>query len=263
MAVKDQRVTHGNGHITIYRDPFKCLASATYDQELFEKISSVTWGIVRSKTGKEYVKSTKYGLLHQLVINHFYGEEVLKEAYKNDYVIDHLDNNGYNCTYENLALIPKKENSAKGLTYDIERQEATENYALNITRDIESKEFQISIAFNKPADLKINGESIPLHILYLRYGIDFKTAFIDARSIINDLNSRSVINFANLRNTGIDYRKAECIYATKEEIEAGMIIRDGKVAFIQGSPNFMCVKAAHNANLHNDKNDEVTGNETR
>ena len=113
MTANDQKVTHDEERITIGRPTFKCIAFVTYSEELFKQISSVTWFVVRSKTGKEYLKSGRYGLLHQLVINYFYGADVLKEAYANDYVIDHLDNNGYDCTYENLAF--KERKYSKGL----------------------------------------------------------------------------------------------------------------------------------------------------
>lgn len=62
-----------------------------------------------------YLKSSKYGLLHQLVIKHFYGPDILKAAYKSKYIIEYIDNNGYECTYKNLALVPKKLNTSKGL----------------------------------------------------------------------------------------------------------------------------------------------------
>ncbi|HOV28305.1 MAG TPA: HNH endonuclease [Pseudobacteroides sp.] len=250
MPAKDQKVTHDNETITISRPCFKSLAFASYTKELFEMISSVTWSVSRSKTGKEYIKSSKYGLLHQLVIAYFYGEDVLKEAYDDDYVIDHLDNNGYDCVYENLALIPKKENSAKGLTYDIERKDSIDNISINITRDFDTKEFQISVMFNKPYNIILNSDSIPIMKLYLRYGVDFKTAFIDARSILNDLNTSKMINLQNLRSSGFDYRKAEIMFAKHEEIESGFIVKDGQVYIVQGSPKARLIKGKHNRDIH-------------
>lgn len=249
------QVTYDNEKITISRPCFKCVAFATYTEELYEKISSVTWTVKRSDTDKEYLKSTKFGLLHQLVIEHFYGKEVLSEAYVNDYVIDHLDNNRYECTYENLALIPKKENSAKGLTYDIERKEVIRKFSINITRDMATKEFQISVIFNQPYNLisKLDNGVIPLHVLYFRYGSDYKTAFIDARGILHDLNSIGIIDFANLRYTAWDYRKAEMVYAQPEEIKTGIVVKDGQIYFVQGSPNILCIKVAHNKELHQKK----------
>lgn len=252
MTVKDQKVTHDEEIITISRPKFKCPAFVTYTEELFKQISSVTWIVARSKTGKEYLKSSKYGLLHQLVVNYFYGADVLKEAYANDYVIDHLDNNGYDCTYENLALIPKKENTAKGLTYDIEREQSLENFSINITKDFNTQEFQISIYFNKTSDIVIKNERIPLVTLYLRYGTDYKTAFIDARSILNDLNTGSFLRLSNLRYKGFDYCKAEVIFAKNEEIEAGFLMKDGQLYMIQCSPKTKLIKGKHYKDLHKD-----------
>lgn len=254
MPVKDQKITHDSKKMTINRPTFRCLASVTYTEDLYNMVASTTWTKVTSETGKEYLKSAKYGLLHQLVMNYFYGEDVLKEAYKKGYVIDHLDNNGYECTYENLTLIPKKENSAKGLTYDIERAESMRKFAINITKDFDTREFQISLVFNQPAKIKIEDEEVPLIRLYLRYGTDYKTAFIDARSILNDLNEKSSLDFANLRHKGLDYKKAEVIFATHEEIESGYVIRDGQLCFIQGSQHTFMIKPNHNKELHKDIN---------
>lgn len=254
MPATDQIVAHDNKKITINRPTFKCLASVTYTEELYNMVASTTWTKVTSETGKEYLKSAKYGLLHQLVIRYFYGDDVLIEAYKNDYVIDHLDNNGYECTYENLTLIPKKENSAKGLTYDIERAESIRKFAINITKDFDTMEFQISLAFNQPANIKIEEEDVPLVRLYLRYGTDYRTTFIDARSILNDLNEKGSLDFVNLRHKGLDYKKAEVIFATREEIASGYVVRDGQLSFIQGSQHTFMIKPNHNSELHKDNN---------
>lgn len=250
MPVKDQKVTHDGTTITISRPTFRCLALVTYTADLYEMVASTTWTKVASDTGKEYLKSTKLGLLHQLVIRYFYGEDVLNEAYQNGYVIDHLDNNGYDCIYENLALIPKKENSAKGLTYDIERVESIRKFAINITKDFDTKEFQISVAFNQPANIKIGDKEIPLITLYLKYETEYKTAFIDARSILNDLNEKGSVNFANLRHKGLDYRKAEVMFASNAEIASGIVIRDGQIYFVQGSQHISMIKPNHNKQLH-------------
>lgn len=254
MPAKDQRVTHDGKTITISRPTFKCLAFVTYTEDLYNMVVSTTWTRVTSDTGKEYLKSVKYGFLHQLVINYFYGVDVLNEAYKNNYVIDHLDNNGYECTYENLTLIPKNENSAKGLTYDIERAESIHKYAINITKDFDTGEFQISVAFNQRANIKIEDEIVPLATLYLRYGTDYKTAFIDARSILNDLNNNGSLNISNLHHNGLDYKKAEVVFATHEQIASGLVIKDGQIYGIQGSQHIFRIKPNHNKELHKDIN---------
>lgn len=250
MPRTDQKVTHDGKTITIYRPSFKHLASVTYTEDLYNILNSTTWTIVTSKTGKDYLKSKKYGLLHQLVVSYFYGRDVLKEAYNNGYVIDHLDNNGYNCTFENLTLIPKKENSAKGLTYDIERIESIRNFAINISKDFDTEEYQISVAFNQPANIRIDNTEWALLTLYLRYGTKYKTAFIDARSILNDLNDKGTLNIETLRHNGFYYDKPEIILATHEEIVSGFIFREGQIYGVQGSPHSYIVKPNHNKELH-------------
>lgn len=255
MPKKDQKVTHDGEVITISRPQFKHLVFATYTEELFNQISSVTWFIAKSKNGKEYVKSSKYGYLHHLVVKHFYGNDVFNDAIKSNMVIDHLDNNGYENTYENLAIIPRNENSAKGLTFDIERNEAKRKFVINITKDMETEEFQISVIFNIPYNL-ISSEknySIPLHVLYFRYGTDYKTAFMDARSILNDLNMNGIIDFSKFRYKDFTYREAKVVHVKPEELNNGTFIIDGHVYLVQGSPHIILTKVRHNKELHSDK----------
>jgi|GEM_PF-6898841 len=253
MPAKDQKITHDNKVIKISRLRFNCVAFAPYTKNLYDIITSTTWTVTSStsKTKKKYLKSKKYGLLHQLIIKHFYGEDTLNEAYKIGFVIDHLNNDGFDCRYENLALISKRENSAKGLTYDIEREESIWKFAINITKDFDTKEFQVSMAFNQPTIFKIEDTEIQLAALYLRYGIDYKEVLIDARSIINDLNENMSFNLVNLRHKGFDYKKAEwlCI-KNGEMISSGLMLRDGKLYIIQGSQGIYVRELCHNKELH-------------
>ncbi|MBZ9622943.1 HNH endonuclease [Clostridium sp. FP2] len=250
MPKADQKVAIRGDKIEIIRSSYKKIAFATYDKELFDKISSVTWTLTKDSGGKEYIVSKKYGSLHRLVVAHFYGEDYVTEAYKQGYVIDHMDNNGYECTYENLVTIPRKENVAKGQTYDIERKESIRKFAINITRDFNTKEFQISVIFNKHIDIVENDIVTPLSVIYFKYGTDYKTTFIDARSIINDLNSGGKLNLGHLRCDKYSYKKAEIVFASKEDIESGMYIKDGKMYIIQGSPSTIMLKTNHNKGLH-------------
>lgn len=251
MPKKDQKVYVRNSKIMIFRDSFTREAVTTYDKNLLKKIESVTWTVKRSKTGKEYLYCNKYGTLHKLVASHFYGDDIIKKAYENDFVIDHLDNDGYDCTFNNLVIISRYENSAKGLTYDIKRKESSNIFSINITRDFSTKEFQIAIVFNKHGTLIEDNNLVPLGSIHFRYGEDFYTAFYDAQFIINTLNNNMELDIKLLRCQEV------CIcnlvrdeYVTKEEYDSGFCVRDGEQYFIQNNPNVIILKTNHNEDLH-------------
>lgn len=251
MTKKDQKVCICNNKIRISRDSFTREAVTTYDEELLKKIESVTWTVKKSKTGKEYLCCNKYGTLHKLVISHFYGEEVIKNAYEKDFVIDHLDNDGYDCTLNNLVIIHRFENSAKGLSYDIKRKECSDIFSINITRDILTKEFQIAIVFNKHGTLIRDNKLFSLGSIHFRYEEDFNTAFLDAQYIISELNGNKDLNVKNLRcHPEFKLNLTNQEYVTKEEYNSGFCIRNGDQYFIQGNPYVKILKTNHDEDLH-------------
>jgi hypothetical protein len=246
MPVKDQVVKVTGDRIEISRPTFNSLGMITYDEDLLKKVQSVTW----SKSGK-YLKSHKLKLtLHQLAIKHFYGDEVLEEAYKNKMVVDHIDNNSYDCTYENLALIPKDLNTAKGQTFDKERKQLLRMFAINITKDRDTDEFQISVLFNTPTTLLFKGENIKLSVIYLRYGKDFRTAFNDANTILTDLVNTGRLDFRYVHASNFMFRQAYEFELTEDEVNGVYIIREGQFYMLQGTGKAYGVKAGHIKELH-------------
>lgn len=77
-----------------------------------------------------------------------------KKQSLNGYMVDHMDNNGYNCCVENLFFLLENENKAKGFALDQYSKEKT-HIALTLCRDFETKHFQITIVFNYPAVAKL------------------------------------------------------------------------------------------------------------
>lgn len=56
--------------------------------------------------------------LHKFVLQFLYGKEKLDEMLEKSNIIEHLDNNGLNCTYENLHVLSSDLNKAKAFTID-------------------------------------------------------------------------------------------------------------------------------------------------
>ena len=246
MPAKDQEIKADGERITILRKKFNVLAFTSFSEEILETLNQTTW-----TPSDGYMRSQKFGSLHKHVMVLKYGEDVIREAYDNDFVIDHINNNGFDCMYTNLEIIPRKLNAAKGLTYDEEREKHIEFFALNFSKDEDTNEFQIGIGFNKPVDILLNGAIYPIASIYFKYGQDYKNTFLEAHSILNELSNTKSLKISNLRAERILIRPADVIKQREgESLDSGFIMRDGQVYFMQGSNHTRIVQVAHNKDLH-------------
>jgi hypothetical protein len=113
MPEKDQLIKTDGNSITILRKKYNVLAFTSFSEDILETIKYQLGG---------YMESKKYGSLHKHVMALKYGEHVIREEYDNNFVIDHINNNGFNCMYTNLDIVSRNLNTAGGLTYDQERK---------------------------------------------------------------------------------------------------------------------------------------------
>lgn len=100
--------------ISISHPDWDFIAHATIRDDYLEEIQSVTW----SKNGNYLYNQKLGGYLHIYIMRKWYGDEVCKQMKADDYVVDHMDNNGYNCCIDNLYFLISDENKAKGMTVD-------------------------------------------------------------------------------------------------------------------------------------------------
>ena len=107
--------------------------------------------------------------------------------YQNGYVIDHMDNNGHNCSIDNLCFLLADENKAKGFTVDKMSEEKT-HIALSLYKNFSTELIQITIMFNYPAIAKISKINSPavIDLVYLLYDREYPEVINDARTILYD-----------------------------------------------------------------------------
>ena len=134
--------------LEISRDKWCKIAFTSYREDYCKEITKYTWG---EKNG--YLHSGKLGYLHRYIMGKWYGQDVLDEMTKAGFVVDHMDNNGFECRIENLYFLAKNENTAKGLTLDIQIEEMRPRIALSIYRDFSTGLFQITMFFNVSVSL--------------------------------------------------------------------------------------------------------------
>ncbi|WP_341875947.1 hypothetical protein [Defluviitalea saccharophila] len=206
------------------------LAYTDFDSKLWEVINATSWNIQKDTKGNpKYLRSSKYRKsLHQIVMIHWYGEDIFEEMKKRNFVIDHIDNNGFNCEISNLSFLYKNENTAKGLTYDIDRKKTERVAALNIFKDFYTSKFQITIGFNNRYFLMINGKDVPITSIKFLYNDDYIMVLNDAKSILHGINYYNKVNLSKLNYIDMTYENE--ILLELEECEKGSLIitRDGK-----------------------------------
>lgn len=167
--------------IYIHHPEWDFVALASIREDYSEEFQSVTW----TKKG-EYLYSSKLKeYLHIYIMKKWYGETTYEQMKEEGYIVDHMDNNGFNCCIDNLFFLLENENIAKGHTVDKYSKEKT-HIALTLCRDFGTGLFQITIAFNYPAIAKISEitDFAVIDLAYLLYDRDYPEVINDARTIL-------------------------------------------------------------------------------
>lgn len=248
-----------HGLIFFYDQVEDVLGYTNYNNIIWNKIKSVNWYVIWKKTNLNGVKkgyigthSTKLGnrnKLHQIVMIHWYGNRVLDDAYSKKYVIDHLDNNSFDCTIENLSFAPNNVNRSKGLTYDIEREDALSSIAVNIFKDFMTKKYQITVAFNKLSFIGNNENSRPINGLRLVYDNDYKRVLFDAESLLYDYTERCIIDIRKLNYVKVEYLFPKFIELDDTTVKTNLITDEENVYLILGEHSRID-KISPNENLY-------------
>ena len=156
-------------------------ASTTVRNDYLEEIKSVTWGV----NGK-YFHNSNFGYLHRYIMSKWYGQDILDKMSKEKFIVDHMDNNSFNCRIENLSFLSADENKAKGFTVDKQAKVQSWNMALNMFNDFTTGCYQITIFFNVSRlykDANTN-ETYEVSTLKLLYESNYEIVINDARYIL-------------------------------------------------------------------------------
>lgn len=232
------KVYHESGKIYFLDQEQDVFGYTNYHEELWGKIQTVNWRVIWGKPNskgqrKGYIgtyskKLGKYNKLHQVVMIHWYGLEALVEAYEKEFIVEHMDNNSFDCTIENLSFAPNNVNIAKGQTFDIERVEAIPLAAINMYKDFETRNYQITIGFNKLVVKKTEEGLIAMNTIRLVYENDYRRTLMDAQEILFQLTNKGIIDPKKLNYIHMEEEPA-ILYDFKEgENRSGVIEIDGK-----------------------------------
>lgn len=230
MASKNKFNIHDNT-ISISRTGWSKLACTTFRDDYCDDIKKYTWG---DKNG--YLWCQTFGYLHRYIAEKWYGKDVLDEMASKGFIVDHMDNNGFNCGIENLCFLQKDENTAKGFTVDKKREALRHRLALSLFRDFITGCFQITMFFNEAAVMITNEGQFHVSVIKLLYSndTDYRIIINDAKSVLDNYEINSQIDFLKLNHIEMRFEKAMFVVLTPEEIKAGacLVQRDGKTFLV-------------------------------
>lgn len=225
MPSKNKFKRNGND-IHILRKDWPKIAMTTYREDYYEELTSVTWTAT-----KDYLINGRLGSLHRYIMGKWYGEEMLKTMTQQGWVVDHMNNDGFDCRISNLEFLPSKHNVAKGQTVDVETKELRHHIALTLCKDFSTGYYQIHIGCNDPISLcnEATGEVKSLAKLKLLYDCDYRIVITDAEKILLNYGLEGKFQISSLQC--IDWKPEffEMIRVSDEEKERPFIERDGVI----------------------------------
>lgn len=227
MASKNKIEICGDD-IHISKSEWGKLASTTYREDYFDELSNVTW----TKNG-EYLYSSKLKkYLHRYIMEKWYGSEMLKFMDANYFVVDHMNNDGFDCRVSNLEFLPNDENKAKGMTLDKQIEQIRNKVAISIFKDFTTELYQLTLGFNIEVGEYRDGYIYPVTVIKLLYNSDYREVVNDAWKIILDFNLHGIINPTKL--SFVDKKVVYSIFFRPKEYEknAAVITRDGQVYMV-------------------------------
>ena len=224
MSSKNRFEINGDT-VHIFRDGWEHLASTSYRDDYIDELQSVTWGITNG-----YLRSNKLGYLHRYVVGKWYGTDVLDEMTKSGFIVDHMDNDSFNCNIDNLSFLSSDENKAKGFTVDKQTKELRWNIALNMFRDFSTGYYQTTIFFNNTMFFVNDNtkESYPVSSIKLLYTCGYEIVINDARYILLNYKDNGKFSLGKLNYADYKIEKAILFNLNEEDKDKAIIDIDGK-----------------------------------
>ena len=180
--------------------------------------------IVKSDNGEKHTVS-----LHRFVLNHLYGTHNVAKMLEPDNIIEHLDNDGLNCSYDNLHILSADYNKAKAFTIDKEPRPSfavIQTFVTGVYYSHKKKRYQVQIVFNRDVIWHhVEKRSVPVERIHLIY-YDFQQLFVDWLNLMKfrKLNKFDLSVLRPAKGRIIDRPQFE---VTEEEKNAPIIVRDG------------------------------------
>lgn len=221
------------------------LGYTTFETDFWNKISKISWTVSTKKFlngEKTYIKTSnkefvEHSTLHQSVMAHWYGLKEFLETKEKGFIVEHHNNQAFDCTLENLSFAHNDLNLAKAHTFDKNQPKLAMQVGVNFFKDFSSQQYQITLIFTDDYYLVINGEYKLMDRMYLLYDDNFRVVYNDANRIVDELLERKMIEFRLLSYKKLLFKEA-VFYTSKngEKITGINFIQDdfGKTVMVLG-----------------------------
>ena len=202
---------------------------------LLDEIKKYTWTYTEGQ--HPYLNcSVLHISLHKFVLQFLYGQEELDEMIGKSNIIEHLDNNGLNCIYENLHVVSADMNKTKAFSIDkknaaIQASELTAIPAMitDVYYSHENKYFQLQVFFNK--NIVFNEKTGNFVEFFVFQYNDFDNLFIDWLYCFECIK-REEFDFYKHHAVRAYVKDAMMITLREDEKNATIVERDGQLCLI-------------------------------
>lgn len=210
------QLSHDEKDIQFLNREHGIIGFTTYTEEIWDKLSKVNWYVDEKKLleGKKtyiYTGSNAFGSrkdLHQIVMTLWYGKEKIEEAYEKNFIVEHHDNDAFNCCISNLSFASNDLNLTKAHSFDKNQPKLTPQVAVAFYKNFKTQKYQITILFMELYYLIIDEKKTALERLYLVYDDNFRVVYTDANRIVDELLESKRINFKLLSYKALYYIEA-------------------------------------------------------
>jgi hypothetical protein len=136
------------------------VAITEFTSELWEIIKNNNWTVIPNKKKTNfYLYSQKLKKsLHHIVVIYWYGKEPYEAFMKKGFVVDHFNNNGFDCRVSNLEFIPRGINSRKGHTFDISAKKNLRKFSHRFSKDIIHNNYRLMLFINDKHSVEVIGK---------------------------------------------------------------------------------------------------------
>ena len=227
MPARKPKIERIGNMILLKRDQWKDHTATISDYPgLLDEVMKYTWTYYESD--HPYLKCGKLNTsLHKFVLAFLYGADQLNHLLNNDNIIEHLDNDGLNCAYDNLHIISADYNKAKAFTIDKERalEPDIPSFITDVYYSHEKHYYQMQVFFNRDVFYnQSNGQ--PIEELFFQYN-DFRSLYIDWVYIYG-CRQQGAFDLSTFHMSRLYAKNRPIIYLTEDEQDHVFIQRDGQ-----------------------------------
>ena len=227
MPARKPKIERIGDMILLKRDQWKDHTATISDYPgLLDEVMKYTWTYYESD--HPYLKCGKLNTsLHKFVLAFLYGADQLNHMLNNDNIIEHLDNDGLNCAYDNLHIISADYNKAKAFTIDKERalEPDIPSFITDVYYSHEKHYYQMQVFFNRDVFYnQSNGQ--PIEELFFQYN-DFRSLYIDWVYIYG-CRQQGAFDLSTFHMSRLYAKNRPIIYLTEDEQDHVFIQRDGQ-----------------------------------